>query len=455
MDADPRDQIIEELEAKNKTLEAEVNRLRDLIKKLQDRVEELERQNARQAAPFRRPDKDRKPQDQHRRPGRPEGHPPAYRRVPDHVDEHIEVPLSQCPCCGGPVTLVEPCEPYSEEIPHVRPHVTHLITCSGQCVRCGSVRSTHPLQKSDAGGAAKVQLEPRASPLAAWLNKHLGLTLSKTCRVLEALWGLKVTRGGLALAFHRLAEKAEASYETLFEDIRSEPSVHADETSWWLGGRASWLWVFTTPRTTIDRVDASRGKGVVLETLGTEFKGVLGSDCLSSYEDLPYVMQTCDAHHGKAIASARQRKGLDQRGYFDQLKGLLQAARMLGSLRTDIPPPDAARARQHLEEQADALILPHRSDPDEGRVANRLRKRRQWLFTFLDYPGVEATNNRAERALRPAVITRKLSCGNKTERGKHTWEILASLAATWHQRGLDFAEQLRPLLALDTVIAAR
>ncbi len=455
MDAQSLEEKNQDLQAENQRLKSEVEQLRDLIKKLQDRVEELERQNARQAAPFRRPDKDRKPQDQHRKPGRPEGHPPAYRRVPAHVDEHIEVPLNRCPGCGGPVTCVEPCEQYIEEVPPVRPQVTHLITYSGECVRCGPIRSTHPLQKSDASGAARVQLGPRASALAAWLNKHLGLTLSKTCRVLDALCGLKVTRGGLALAFHRLADRAEKSYEGLFDDLRSEPSVNADETSWWLSGRGGWLWAFTTPNTTIYRVDASRGKDIVLETLGTEFQGVLGSDCLASYEDLPYLMQKCYAHHLKAIASARDRKGLDQRGYFDQLRGLLQAAMKLGDLRTDIPPPDAARARQHLEAQANALIVPHRSDPDEERIANRLRKRRRWLFTFLDHPGVEATNNRAERALRPAVIARKLSCGNKTERGKHTWEILASLAATWHQRSLDFVQQLRPLLALDPIIAPR
>jgi hypothetical protein len=88
-----------------------------------------------------------------------------------------------------------------------------------------------------------------------------------------------------------------------------------------------------------------------------------------------------------------------------------------------------------IHRRADALLLPTRIDPEEERVARRLRKRRQWRFTFLDHPGVEATNNRAERALRPAVITRKLSCGNRTTRGKHTWEILASLAATCAQRG--------------------
>ena len=353
------------------------------------------------------------------------------------------------------MTDLQPCEQFIEEIPPIRPHVTHLMTYSGTCGRCGEVRSTHPRQVSTAVGAAKVHLGPRASALAAWLNKHLGLTLSKTAGVLDKLCGLQITPGGLAQAMHRVADKSEGWFDQLFTELRSEPVVYADETSWWLGGRGCWLWAFTSPNLTIYRVESSRGKDVVLDTLGTTFGGVLTSDCLASYEDLPYTMHKCYAHHLKAIARARERKPLDQRTYFDQLSGLLHAAMMLARLRTDLPPPEFARARQHLEHQADALLLPHRRDPDEERIANRLRKRRRWLFTFLYHPEVEATNNRAERALRPAVIARKLSCGNKTERGKRTWEILASLAATCHQRAQDFVQQLAPLLTLDTVPPAR
>ena len=127
----------------------------------------------------------------------------------------------------------------------------------------------------------------------------------------------------------------------------------------------------------------------------------------------------------------------------------------LDRMRGDLPPPEFLRIPQHLDARADALILPPRTDPDEERVANRLRKRRSGLFTFLDDPGVEATHNRAERALRPAVIARKLSCGNKTQRGKRTWEILASLAATCTQRGQNLVELLRPNLLLPDPFPAR
>jgi transposase len=462
MDADRRDQRVRELEAENAALRAAVQaqaeriaQLEQLNRKLQDRIEELERAAARQAAPFRRKDKDRKPLDQQGTPGRKPGHPPARREEPPQIDDHVEMRLDGCPHCGGPVEDVHPCEQIIEDLPVVRPHVTRLVTYTGRCSRCGDVRSTHPMQVSTAVGAAKVHLGARAMALGALLNKHLGLPMRRTCRVLHEFGGLRLTPGGLAQAMHRVAGKAKGSFLELAAGLRSQPAVYADETSWWVGGTASWLWVFTTPDRTIYRVENSRGKDVVLDVLGAHFGGVLTSDCLASYENLPYVLHKCYAHHLKAIAAARDRKPEDQRSYFHELTALLHAAMTLDRLRGDLPPPEFARIRHNLDPRADALILPPRTDLDEERVANRLRKRRRWLFTFLDHPGVEATNNRAERALRPAVIARKLSCGNKTHRGKRTWEILASLAATCHQRGQNLVELLRPNLLLPNPFPAR
>lgn len=297
MDADPRDAIIEQLQAENAEL-------RELVRKLSDRIEQLEREAHRQAAPFRRKDKDRKPPDQHRRPGRGEGHPPAHRPEPPQVDDHVEVELNGCPRCGRPVIGVEPCEQFIEDLPLVRPHVTRLVTYTGFCPCCGEVRSTHPMQVSTAIGAAKTHLGRRALGLAAWLNKHLGLTMRNTCRVLQDLVGLRITAGGLSQALDRIGNKAEPAFDELFEDLRRQPAVYADETSWWVGGSGHWLWTFTSPDCTIYRVDPSRGRDVVLDMLGDDFDGVLTTDCLASYENLPYTMQKCYAHHLKAISQA-------------------------------------------------------------------------------------------------------------------------------------------------------
>jgi hypothetical protein len=452
MDADPRDTLIQQLQAENEALRAEVEPLRELVKQLTERVEQLQREAHRQAAPFRRKDKDKKPPDQHKRPGRPKGHPPAFRPPPTQIDEDIEMRLGECPKCGGAITAVQRCEQYIEDIPPVRPHVTKLTTYVGTCPCCGEVRSTHPLQVSTACGAAGTHLGGRALALAAWLSKRLGMTTRSVCKVLHALFGLKLTPGGLTQALDRVADKVQPAFDQLVTDLRRQSGVWADETSWWVGRPGWWLWAFTSPDLTVYHVDTSRGRDVVLEMLGVDFKGVLTSDCLASYENLPYKMHKCYAHHLKAIAQAHEDEPSD---YLLQLRGLLHAAMFLQGHRGDLPPPEWSQRRQRLEDRADELLL--RTTPPAGaaKVAERIRKRRHWLFTFLDDPSLEATNNRAERALRPAVIARKLSCGNKTERGKETWEILTSLTATCHQRGQDFAEFLRPMLTLAPAHQAR
>jgi transposase len=445
MDADPRDLRIQQLEAENQALRARVQELEQIVLQFQQRLEELERIAARQAAPFRRRDKLKKPPDQHQPPGRPPGHPPAFRPPPPQVDENLEMRLDQCPQCGGPITGVQRCEQYIEDLPPVRPRVTRLTTYVATCRCCGEVRSTHPLQVSTASGAAGTHLGARALSLAAWLSKRLGLTTRAVCKLFGQLFGLKLTPGGLTQALDRVSRKLQPAFDGLVGDLRRQPAVWADETSWWVGGPGWWLWTFTTPELTVYHVDTSRGRDVVLDLLGPDFAGVLTSDCLSSYENLPYPMHKCYAHHLKAIAQAYDQEPSD---YLDQLRALLRAAIYLQAHRGDLSPPDWAAKRQHLETRADELLL--RTTPPTGalKVATRIRKRRRHLFTFLDHPALEATNNRAERALRPAVIARKLSCGNKTPSGKHTWEVLTSLAATCHQRGQDFVDYLSPRLAL-------
>ena len=121
-----------------------------------------------------------------------------------------------------------------------------------------------------------------------------------------------------------------------------------------------------------------------------------------------------------------------------EVRSMLRTALLLKKLR--LPETQFKECKAALEQTADRLLQPSRGDPVEEKVRNRLFKRRAHLFTFLDFECVDATNNLAERQLRPAVIARKLSCGNKTEKGAKSWQIITSLAATCEQKGKDFAE---------------
>ncbi len=441
------------LRAQVADLEQTIQDLSEQLRQIQEKLEEQARAAARQAAPFRRRESQKVPDGSKKRPGRPGGHPGVHRAVPDHVDERAEVPLTGCPHCGGPVTAVEAIEQFIEEIPPVRPHVTHLVTYRGRCASCGEVHSTHPLQTSMATGAARAQLGPRARALAAALNKQFGLTMRKTCRVLRLLAGLTLSPGGLALGVQRTAAKVLPAFDSLVLEVRTAAAVFADETSWYVGGPGPWLWTFTTADTTVYHVDRSRGRQVVLDMLGEHFAGILVSDCLASYENLPYRMHKCIGHHQRAIAKARERPDTTDPSHLDEWKLLFTMVNALWKHRAALGEPEFARQRGHLEAWLDRLLTEPRTQPGDVAIRQRIGKRRGVVLGCLDDPAAEPTNNRAERSLRdPGVIARKVSCGNKTEAGKAAWERLVSLAMTCHQRGHEFASWLATCLPLDAQV---
>lgn len=445
--------LIEQLRQENRSLlalvaelERRVSELEGHNKALRDQLEEALRKAARQAAPFRRRGSRKVPAAARKRPGRPHGHPGAYRAAPEHIDEQVEVPLPACPNCGGDVEAIEPIEQLIEEVPPSRPRVTRLVTYRGRCACCGEVQSTHPLKTSRATGGAKVQLGPRAAALAAALQKHEGLTMRAACRVLEATTGLRLTPGGLAQLVQRIGRKAEPAYEALILDVRSAAAVGCDETSWYVGAPGHWLWVFTTATETVYRIEPGRGRDVVTATLGADFGGVLVSDCLSSYEDLPYRTHKCIAHHLRAIAEARERPDTPDPAYLDRWERLFQATIGYWRARPLMDEAEFAVRRAALEAWRDRLLAEERSQPGDEKVRARLLKRRGSLLTCLHEPAAEPTNNRAERDLRPAVIARKVSCGNKTEAGKRSFEVLRSVTTSCAKRGHDVVSYLAGLL---------
>ena len=450
--ADVRSRV-EQLDRENQALRAAVaaleRRIAELIaenRELRDQLDEAQRQATRQSAPFRRRDSQKVPEARRKRPGRPKGHPGVHRAVPAQVDDHVEVTLPACPHCGSAVEGLEPIEQFIEEIPPVRPRVTRLVTYRGQCPHCGEVQSTHPLKTSDATGAAGTQLGPRAQALAVTLNKQHGLTMRTTCRVLDQVAGLRLSPGGLAQLVQRVAHKAESPYAALIVDVRAAAAVYVDETSWYVGAPGPWLWVFTTTTETLYRVEPGRGRSVVTDTLGSTFKGVLVSDCLASYEDVPYRTHKCIAHHLKAIAEARKRPDTSDPGYLDPWKLFFQTVIGIWRARAGMSAEEFACRRQHLEAWLDRLLATPRTQAADVAIQNRIGKRRGSILTCLYEPAAEPTNNRAERDLRPAVIARKVSCGNKTEAGKRSFEVLRSVASSCLKRGHDVVSYLAGLL---------
>lgn len=443
--------IIHHLRGVIAELRAEVARLQEAhgalvarCARLETELEE-ERKNKRPAAPFRIPDEKRSPSPT--KPGRRPGHEASFRPKPQHVDREVDVSLNACPQCGGPLCDVEPVEQFIEEIPSPQVEVIRLITRRGQCARCGAVRSTHPLQVSTATGAAGTHLGPNATALAASLLHDHAIPRRRVARILWDLCGLRISPGGLVHLAHRLARRLEPEYDALCQEVAEAPVLHADETSWWVGRPGWFLWVFATATRTLFRVRPSRGRAVVTETIGTGYRGVLITDCLAVYDGVNAHQQKCYAHHLKVIAETAKRAPHTQ-DFCSDAATLLRCAMKLKELRPRFPTREFAHERERIRLSAKRLFGPARADPAEERLANRFRKQSDHFVTFLEHDDVEATNNLAERQLRPAVISRKLSCGNRTPRGARTWEILASLAATSHQNAASFIASIRNAVSL-------
>jgi len=433
---------LERLGAENAWLSEQLEAKTNRILELEEALEAAQRAAHRQAAPFRIEEKKRVPAP--KRPGRKQGHPGAFRHQPDQIDEYTEVELCACPHCGGRQFIDQSqIQQTIQDIPPVRPRVIRLTTYQATCVRCGqSVRSSHPLQMSLATGAAGVQLGPRALALAADLNKAKGLSMRKTCAILHDCFSLQLSAGGLSQALDRVATKVQGHYQAIAEELRQAPVVHSDETSWWVAGPGWWLWVFTTQLLTFYVVAQSRGRELLSDILGKDFGGVLVSDCLAIYDGATALQQKCYAHHHKAIHQAKALHPHQGEGFLCEVEAMLRAAVALRQQKADLSLEIFSDLRQALQHKAVQLLEPPRSEPNEEAVRKRLHKQRDHLFTFLDHDGVDATNNLAERQLRPAVIARKISCGNKTQKGARTWQILASIAATCAQRATSFIAEI-------------
>ena len=429
----------------------QIERLQELSTQLQAEVEELKRAGKRQATPFAR----RKWVEHPKRPGRKAGKGKFTRReMPSlkQVHETKEAKLHGCPKCGGRLREIRQHEQFVTDIPMIEVKTTRFITYSGYCGRCQKrVRSHHPEQISDATGAAGVLVGPRAKALAADLKHRLGVSYGKVSEVLNDAFGLPVSRSGWCQADQKLANTARPIYERLIELIRQCSVVHADETGWRIGTLSAWLWVFTNREITVYDIRANRSSDVVIDILGREFKGILTSDGFLAYDEQrlsAWLKQKCVSHLLTDLKEMRESKTGRALHFARQATVLLQEAMQLKAEKPNLDPFTFAQRARGLETRLDQLIASQRrlTDRDNARFAKRLRRQRPHLLRFLYVDGLDATNNQAERMLRPAVITRKTNGCNRTKSGAETHAILASVLVTCHQHSvpiLDYLIQLQ------------
>lgn len=426
----------------------QIDELRAEVDRLKAELEQARRSGKRQAAPFSKG----APKADPKRPGRKPGHPPSHRPAPppEQVDRTIEVPLpAECPECHAPLdeAPVAVHDQYQIDLPEPKPVVTHFRVPVARCPACyRRVQGRHPEQTSDALGAAAVQYGPRLLGFAADLKHRVGASYRKCSSVLLTLTGLVVCSAALVRSGHRLRRLALPSYDRLVEAARHSAVQHVDETGWKIGGRSAWLWVFADAHATLYRIRKSRGHKVVVEMLGDDYQGVLVSDCFLAYDPLNFPKSKCSAHLLKRCSEIEQSKTRGAVRFSRRVAALLRRAMALKRRRGTIGDHGYAVLRGKVHAELDRLLAGTYTDPDNARLAKLLRKHRESVLRFLDHDEVDATNNLAEREIRPGVIARKLSAGNRTEDGAETHAVLASVLRTYRRQGRDILEAVIALL---------
>lgn len=438
----------EQLRQERERLRQEQEQLRKENERLKRQWEEAQRASKRQAAPFSRGRQKLNPQPPGRKPGAAYGQ--HHRKsIPEHVDEVIRVPApTQCEC-GGKLEVESIQSQYQQEI--VRKTIWRrfdIPVC--RCPVCHKrVQGRDPRQTSDALGAAAVQLGPDALALAVEMNKGLGMPHADVAAVLKDGFHLQVNRSTICRAVERVARRGEATWHALRDAARRSLVNGIDETGWNVAAQLRWLWVVVNEQITFCDILPGRGFEQAASLVGADYEGWLIHDGWRMYyKFLRAGHQSCNAHllrrcedMAKVASPAAARFPLKVKALLE--KGLTLRDRYR---KGELSLHGLWTATGRLEVELDRLLAPSYRDAANRRLANHLRGERPYLFTYLYCPGLEATNNAAERALRPLIVARKNWGGNRTEKGARAQAVLTSLLQTAKQQGENPVDLLIELL---------
>jgi transposase len=283
-------------------------------------------------------------------------------------------------------------------------------------------------------------LGPRAVALATELNKELGLSPQKTAKAL-ARFGIRVTAGGVVQAIARQAKALEPTYQALIDGVRASRAVAPDETGWRIGGQKAWLWAFAGENVTVYLIAQGRGYEQAVEILGEDFAGVLERDGWAPYRRFANAKhQTCHAHLLRRTGELISDSVAGQARVPHAARRILKDALALRDQRDVIDAGEFGLRVADLNERTDKLLAMRPTHEPNRRLLGHLQNEREHMFTFLCDPGVQATNWRAEQALRPAIVNRKSWGANRTAKGARTQQTVMSVIGTARQQSVDPVE---------------
>jgi hypothetical protein len=369
-----------------------------------------------------------------RKPGGRKGHPGSRRAKPERIDRHEEHRLEHCPGCGCELQRCKRTRTRTVEdiLKDLRTEAVRHTIHRDYCPAC----KKH-VEPAVADALPKSELGHRVVSLTGWLHYGLGVTIDQVVEIFGYHLQTRLTPGGLVAIWQRLGRILAPWYEQIGREARASAVLHADETGWRVNGLTYWLWCFANGRCCYYMIDRSRGSPALEKFFIEAFDGILITDFWAAYDSIwkDNERQMCLVHLLRELEKVDQtNESAEWLAFAKMLRRLVRDGIRLWK-REDYSREKYDSRVVRINSRLHALANGEYADADASRLGKRLLKYNEAYFTFLDYEGVPFENNFAERMIRPAVIIRKNSQSNRSEKGAAVQGILMSVFRTLKLRG--------------------
>jgi transposase len=373
------------------------------------------------------------------------GGQPGHRRnlrtpfSPEEIDHSWEYFHEACPDCGGKLQNSRQADRVIQQVELVeRPFVVSEHCARTQwCPCCQKVyRAPLPLEVLRAG-----LVGPRMTALVGYLKGVCHVSYEKLREFFGDVLNLPISTGQLAKLTRKMAMALDRAYEELREALPSEAQVGTDETGHKENGRKMWTWCFQTPSVdgfTFFAIDSSRGSQVLEAVLGNQFSGTLSCDFFSAYRKFQHTaspsLQYCWAHLIRDVRFLTTLSDKVTKNYGERV--LKEIERLFHDWHRRGDVSRSAANKRLAKRRVKLLAIAKRAPPrkEAQNIAERFRHYKDEYFRFLDDWSIEPTNNGRERALRHAVIDRKITQGTRSCNGRRWCERIWTALATCRQQ---------------------
>jgi len=419
----------EELIAENIELRRRLEELTAEVEMLRDKLSGGGKGSS--AAPFIKPNRQqRREAERQERKKRTQ----QFTRKRDVATEEVRHVVETCDCGRKLSGGYEHSRRQVIEIPDTPVKIIDHVLIARRCGVCGKVNI--PKLTISEGVVGKMRLGVRLMSLISTLSVAKRMPQRMIQRLLKGLFDVHISIGEINEVLHRVSEWAKPTVLGILREIRGSPDANADETGWREDGLNGYLWSVSTGAERFYYFHRRRAGRIIRHILGTEFEGVLGCDFYAGYDWYRGPKQRCWVHLFRLLDKVVE-KHTSAKVWADEVHYIYKAAKKASRRKAD----GATRTlfREALQERLLSIAEPYLKDKDaaEQVMAKLICRYLPELFTFVEHPSVAPSNNAAERAIRPAVISRKISGGTRSARGSQTKTRLMSVFATWAVRGKD------------------